>query len=59
MLTCHQPNGRQSNGWLTPTAWMRPGGKVSLLVVSSPKPTRTPSGVPAMLYRSDLVIRVK
>jgi hypothetical protein len=37
--------------------WMRPGGSVSLLVESRPKPMRTPSGVPAMLYRSDRVKR--
>ena len=54
---CHQPNGRQSSGCSTSTAWMRPGGSVSLLVVSSPKPTRTPSGVPAIEYRSDFVKR--
>ena len=52
--TSHQPNGRQSSGWLTLTEWMRPGGRVSLLVDSRPKPTRTPSGVPAIEYRSDL-----
>ena len=44
MRICHQPNGRQSSGWVTPIAWMRPGGSVSLLVESRPKPTRTPSG---------------
>ena len=49
ILTSHQPNGRQSSGWLTLIEWMRPGGSVSLLVESRPKPMRTPSGVPAML----------
>ena len=47
-LISHQPAGRQSSGWLTCTAWMRPGGRVSLLVESRPNPTRTPSGVPAI-----------
>ena len=46
---CHQPAGRQSSGWLTSIEWMRPGGSVSLLVENSPNPTRTPSGVPAMV----------
>ena len=45
---CHQPNGRHISGWLTFTEWMRPGGSVSLVVESSPKPTRTPSGVAAI-----------
>ena len=52
---CHQPAGRQSSGWLTSTAWMRPGGRISLVVESSPKPIRTPSDVPAMVYRNDRV----
>ena len=59
MRISHQPDARQSSGWLTETAWMRPGGRVSLLIDSRPKPTRTPSGVAAMLYRSDRVNRVK
>ena len=32
----HQPGMRQSRGWLTRMAWMRPGGSVSFVVVSSP-----------------------
>ena len=39
------------------TEWMRPGGSVSLLVDSRPKPTRTPSGVAAIEYRSDFTTR--
>ncbi len=49
ILISHHPAGRQSSGWLTCIAWMRPGGSVSLLVESSPNPTRMPSGVDAML----------
>ena len=49
ILISHQPAGRQSNGWLTCTAWIRPGGSVSLLVESNPNPTRIPSDVDAML----------
>ena len=55
ILISHHPNARQSSGWFTCTAWMRPGGSVSLLVVSRPKPTRMPLRVDAMLYRSDFV----
>ncbi|MGJ1479567.1 hypothetical protein [Clavibacter sepedonicus] len=49
MRISHQPDARQSSGWTTSTAWIRPGGMVSLLVESRPNPTRTPSGVPATL----------
>ena len=53
----HQPNGRQRIHCVASIAWMRPGGMVWLPVESSPCPIRTPSGVPAIEYRSDLVMR--
>ncbi len=53
MRTSHQPNGRQSSGCATLTAWMRPGGSVSFEVEKSPKPIRMPSRVSAIVYRSD------
>ncbi|OUE28933.1 hypothetical protein BFL36_00260 [Clavibacter michiganensis] len=49
MRISHQPAARHSSGCTTSTAWIRPGGIVSLLVDRRPKPTRTPSGVPATL----------
>ncbi len=49
MRTSHQPNGRQSSGCATLTAWMRPGGSVSFDVETRPKPIRMPSRVSAIV----------
>ena len=54
MRMSHQPNGRQSSGCATLTAWMRPGGSVSFDVETSPKPIRMPSRVSAIVYCSEL-----
>ena len=48
MRISHQPAGRHRIGWVISTAWMRPGGTISVTVVSSPKVIRTPSGVGAI-----------
>ncbi len=53
MRTSHQPNGRQSSGCATLTAWMRPGGSVSFDVETRPKPIRMPSRVSAIVYCSE------
>ena len=53
MRMSHQPNGRQSSGCATLTAWMRPGGRVSFDVENRPNPIRMPSRVSAIVYRSD------
>ena len=49
----HQPAGRHRIGCAISTAWTRPGGTISVTVVSSPNVIRTPSGVGAIEYRSD------
>ena len=44
----HQPAGRHRIGCVISTAWMRPGGTISVMVVSRPNVIRTPSGVGAI-----------
>ena len=44
----HQPNGRHRIDWSTSTACTRPGGRISVIVVNSPKVMRTPLGVGAI-----------
>ena len=53
MRIVHHPAGRQRIGCVISTAWMRPGGTTSVMVVSRPNVMRTPSGVGAIEYRSD------
>ena len=48
MRIVHQPAGRHRIGCVTSTAWTRPGGTISVIVVNRPKVIRTPSGVGAI-----------
>ena len=56
MRMVHQPAGRHRIGCETSTAWMRPGGTISVTVVKRPNVIRTPSGVGAIEYRSERTI---